>query len=339
MSGNFNYSFNDVAVVSIEACDAPIVVTSAQIDGMLAPFYARVGADPGLLQKLAGIEERRQWPADVSFIQASTMAGEKAIAAADIDRSRIGMLTNTSVCKDRLEPSSAVSVHHALGLSTKCINFDISNACLGFVNAMHMAGTLIESGQIEYALIVDGEGTREIQQHTLDRLLNERSTHEDLYANFASLTLGSGSVAMVLGRHSRNPGSHRLLRGDFRAATEHHDLCVGSLEGMRTDTRALLKAGTLLGKVGWDESDDAQWGDMQRYIIHQVSRAHTTAIIDTLGIDADRVPLTFPKFGNIGPAALPVTLAKETDSLSSGDRLLLIGVGSGLNVAFLEVLW
>lgn len=340
MSGNFNYSFDDVAVVSIVACDAPVVVTSAEIDQILAPFYQRVGADSGLLQGLAGIDERRQWPADVSFIQASTLAGEKAIEAAGIDRSRIGLLTNTSVCRDRLEPSTAVSVHEALGLATTCLNFDIANACLGFVNAMHMAGTLIESGQLDYALIVDGEGTREIQQNTIGRMLDENATMEDLFANFASLTLGSGSVGMVLGRHSENPGSHRLLRGEFRAESQHHELCVGSLEMMRTDTRELLKAGTALGKLGWDDAKgDDSWKNMQRYIIHQVSRAHTSAIVEILGIDPALVPMTFPKYGNIGPAALPFTLAKETDSLSTGDRVLCIGVGSGLNVAFLELLW
>ena len=339
MSGNFTYRFNDVAVVSIEACDAPIVVTSDELDDQLEPFYKRVGADRGLLQKFAGIEERRQWPADVSFIDASVMAGEKAIQAAAIDRARIGFLTNTSVCRDRLEPSSAVSVHHALGLSTTCINFDISNACLGFTNAMHMAGTFIESGQMDYALIVDGEGTREIQSATLNRLLDENSTMQDLFANFASLTLGSGSVAAVLGRHSENPGSHRIMGGDFRAESEHHKLCVGSLEGMHTDTRELMRAGTALGKLGWDQASGFNWSDMQRYIIHQVSRAHTAAIVEALGVDSDRVPLTFPKYGNIGPAAVPFTLAKEAPLLSAGDRVLCIGVGSGLNVAYLELLW
>jgi len=202
VSGNFHYSFDDVAVVSIEACDAPIVVTSDEIDQLLAPFYERVGAEPGLLPKLAGIETRRQWPADVSFIEASALAGEKALAAAGVKPERIGMITNTSVCRDRLEPSSAVTAHHRLGLSPLCINFDVSNACLGFLNGMHLAGTMIEAGQIDYALIVDGEGTREIQQNTVDRLLAESSTIDDLFANFASLTLGSGSVAMVIGRHS-----------------------------------------------------------------------------------------------------------------------------------------
>jgi len=54
MSGNFEYRFNDVAIVSIEACEAPIVVTSDQIDERLAPFYEKTGAQPGLLKNLAG---------------------------------------------------------------------------------------------------------------------------------------------------------------------------------------------------------------------------------------------------------------------------------------------
>ncbi len=339
MSNNFNFQFDDVAVVSIEACDAPFVVTSDDIDKTLAPFLERVGAENGLLQKLAGIDERRQWPSDVSFIEASALAGEKAIAAAGIDPTRIGMITNTSVCRNRLEPSSAVSVHDRLGLSPHCINFDMSNACLGFVNAMHVAGTLIEAGQIDYALIVDGEGTREIHQNTIDRLLNENSTMVDLFSNFASLTLGSGSAGMVLGRHSENPGSHKIVRGEFRASSEHHNLCVGSLESMRTDTKALLTAGTKLGRICWDEADSDNWGDMDRYIIHQVSRVHTAAMIETLGIDHNRVPLTFPMYGNIGPAAVPFTLAKETEKLNEGDRVLCVGIGSGLNAAFLEITW
>jgi 3-oxoacyl-[acyl-carrier-protein] synthase-3 len=339
MSGNFKYRFNDVAIVSIEACEAPIVVTSDQIDETLAPFYKKTGAQPGLLKNLAGIVERRQWPADVSFIDASVMAGEKAIVAAGIDRSRIGMLTNTSVCRSRLEPSSAVSAHHALKLPSNCINYDISNACLGFVNAMHMGGSLIEAGQLDYVLIIDGEGTREIQENTLTRLLSENATMADLYENFASLTLGSGAVAMLLGRHSQNPASHRLTHGEFRAATEHHELCVGSLEGMRTDTKALMTAGTQVTVTGWREAYQPHWGDMKKYIIHQVSQAHTKAIVEALGIDPQRVPLTFPLFGNIGPAALPFTLALEAGKLEAGDQILCLGVGSGLNLAFLEVHW
>ncbi len=339
MSGNASFTFDDVAAISLERCIAPVTVTSADIDERLAPFLERIGSEPGLLQNLAGIEERRQWPEGVSFMDAAAMAAEKALASAGVSADQIGLLIDTSVCRERLEPSSAVTVHDLLGLPTDCINYDLSNACLGFLNGIHLAGVMIESGQIDYALVVDGEGTREIHNNTIERLLQEDSSLDDLFSNFASLTLGSGSAAMVLGRHSQNPGSHKVVRGFFRAMTEHHDLCVGSLDGMRTDARALLDAGTGLAKIAWDEAEKDDWQGLDRYILHQVSKVHTAAMIDVLGLDASRVPMTFPTYGNIGPAAIPFTLADVQDTLSEGDRVLCMGIGSGLNASVIELLW
>lgn len=340
MSKNLNFTFGDVGLVALEACEAPVVVTSAEVDERLAPFYERTDGRPGLLEGLAGIRQRRQWPADVSFTDAAAMAGEKAIVASGVDRNRIGMLVDTSVCRTRLEPSSAVTVHDALGLPSTCLNFDLVNACLGFMNAMHLAGTMIDAGQIDYAVIVDGEGTREIYDNTIS-FLNERGTGlSDIIANFASLTLGSGSAAAVLGRHSENPGSHRLVRGFFHAATQHHRLCVGSLEGMTTDTRGLLDAGTELAKIAWDDAGAGDvWGGRDHYIFHQVSEVHTNAMIDVLGIDPERVPKIFPTHGNIGPAAVPITLASVADRLSPGESVLCMGIGSGLNAGVIELLW
>ncbi len=340
MIGNANFRFDDVAIVSIEACDAPEVVTSDQIDERLAPFYERTGVAPGLLQSLAGIEQRRQWPEGVSFMDAAAMAGEKAIASADIDRNAIGLMIDSSVCRERLEPSSAVTVHDLLSLPSTAMNFDVSNACLGFLNGIHIAGTMIDAGQVDYALIVDGEGTRQIHENTIGNLLDESSTVDDMFLNFASLTLGSGSAAMVLGRQSQNPGSHRVNGGFFRAATQHHELCVGSLDGMKTDTRGLLEAGTEVAKLAWEDAGDKEgWYDMSYYILHQVSQVHTQAVIDTLGIDSDRVPRSFPVYGNIGPAAIPVTLAGVQDTLRPGDGVMFQGMGSGINAAIFDIEW
>lgn len=339
MSGNANFTFDDVAVVSISACEPPEVVTSADIDVRLADFYAESDARAGLLQSLAGIAERRQWHEGTSFMDAAAMAGRKAIAESGADLAEIGLLIDTSVCRERLEPSSAVTVHDLLGLPSTCINFDVSNACLGFLNGIQVAGSMIETGMIDYALVVDGEGTREIHDNTINRLLEPNRTIYDLFENFASLTLGSGSAAMVLGRHSDNPGSHRIVRGFFRSDSMHHELCVGSLEQMRTDTKALLDAGTDLAKIAWDNADKDDWHDMDLYVLHQVSRVHTNAMIDVLGLDDSRVPKTSPTFGNQGPAAIPFTLAQNAPNLSAGDRVLCMGIGSGLNAAVIELLW
>ena len=338
--GNATYRFTNTAVLSVAISEAPLVMTSAQIDEALAETYARLDIRPGLLEGLAGIRERRWWPEDVSFADAAAMAGAKAIADSGIDPSRFGLLIDTSVSRAHLEPSAAVDVHHQLGLPTSCINFDLANACLGFVNGMQLAGMMIDAGQIDYAIIVDGEGSRALQERTIARLQQPDTTVADVFENFASLTLGSGGAAMVLGRASDHPEGHRFIGGVARAATQHHEICVGDMHRMRTDSRALLEAGIQLSVELWTEAKEQfDWSDLDCYVIHQVSNVHTQAVISAFGIDPERVPMSFPTYGNIGPASIPTTIALQLDSLRAGDRLGCLGIGSGLNAAVIEIAW
>ena len=78
---------------------------------------------------------------------------------------------------------------------------------------------------------------------------------------------------------------------------------------------------------------------MDRYILHQVSDVHTNAIVKATGLDRSRVPLTYPGYGNVGPASIPITLSEEASRLQPGNRVLLMGVGSGLNTAMMEIQW
>jgi acyl-CoA:acyl-CoA alkyltransferase len=340
MSGNATFRYTGTAVLSVCGVDAPHVVTSDELDERLAGTYRRVGLRPGLLKSLAGVVERRWWPKDVTFSDAAAMAGAKALAEAGVDPGQVGLLIDTSVSRAHLEPSAACAVHHALGLPTTCLNFDLANACLGFLNGMQLAAVMIDAGRVDYALVVDGEGARHTHEVTLNRLARPEATKEDVLDQFATLTLGSGAAAMVLGRSDRHPEGHRFLGGVLRAATEHHELCIGDLETMTTDTKGLLDAGMAISRAMWDDAKaEFDWAHMDRYIAHQVSQVHTAAMCRTLGIDSDRVPRSFPTRGNMGPASIPFTLATQVDSLQTGDRVLLMGVGSGLNGCCAEVVW
>jgi 3-oxoacyl-[acyl-carrier-protein] synthase-3 len=340
MSGNATQRYANTVVLSVCGVDAPRVVTSAELDERLAATYRRVGLRPGLLANLAGITERRWWPDDVGFTDAAAMAGAKALAEAGVDPARVGLLVDTSVSRAHLEPSAACAVHHALELPTTCLNFDVANACLGFLNGMQLAAMMIDAGRIDYALVVDGEGTREIQENTLARLTRPDATRAEVLDQFATLTLGSGAAAMVLGRLDTHPEGHRLVGSVLRAATEHHELCVGDLNAMTTDTKGLLDAGMAISGAMWSDAQaEFDWSDMDRYIAHQVSQVHTAAMCRTLSIDPDRVPRSFPTRGNMGPASIPFTLATQVDTLQTGDRVMLMGVGSGLNGCCTEVVW
>ncbi len=340
LPGSAIFQYRDTAVLSVAAVDAPRVVTSEEIDGQLLGAYEQAGMRPGMLEQLAGITERRWWPEDVTFADAAAMAGAKALAEAGVDPAAVGLLIDTSVCRERLEPSASVDVHRQLGLSTACMNFDLSNACLGFMSGMQLAATMLDAGQIDYALIVDGEGSRYTQQRTIERLNATSPTREEILENFATFTLGSGGAAMVLGRASAHPEGHRFIGGVSRAATEHNLLCLGDLEGMRTDSRALLEAAVELAVGTWaDAATTFDWTDLDLYVIHQVSKVHTEAITRALHIDPDRVPQTFPTRGNIGPASIPFTLALSSEGLVPGNRVAAMGIGSGLNSAVIEIEW
>jgi acyl-CoA:acyl-CoA alkyltransferase len=340
MTGNSTYRHTNTAVLAVCGHDAPHVVTSAMFDERLLDTYARTGLRPGLLERLAGIRERRWWPTDVRFTDAAAMAGAKALAESGVDPSRVGLLLNTSVSRAHLEPSAAVAVHDALDLPSSCLNFDVTNACLGFVNGMQIAGAMIDAGQIDYALVVDAESSRYTQEVTLDRLAGPDVTARQVVAAFATLTLGSGAAAMVLGRADRHPEGHRFVGGTARAGTEHHELCVGDLEGMHTDSKGLLEAGLALSVQTWAAArSDFDWEGMDRYVVHQVSKVHTAALCRALAIDPARVPLTFPTRGNMGPASVPFTLARQVDSLERSDRVLCMGIGSGLNTSCAEIAW
>ncbi|GAA4876864.1 3-oxoacyl-ACP synthase III [Serinicoccus chungangensis] len=340
MTGNATFRHRDTAVLSVTAVDAPVVKTSAEFDEVIGDSYTRNGLRPGMLAKLAGISERRWWREDQTFVDGAVQAAQEALAEAGVDAGRVGLLINTSVSREHLEPSIAVSIHQALGLPTACLNFDLTNACLGFVNGMQLAATMIDAGQIDYALVVCGEGSRTPQERTLERLSGEDATAQDIVSQFATLTLGSGAAAMLLGRASEHPEGHRVVGGVTRAATEHHELCIGDFTEMRTDAQGLLVAGMGLAKQLWaDAAQEFDWSDMDRYIVHQVSQVHTSKTAESLGLDQSRIPLTFPTYGNVGPAAVAITLAKETGSLERGDRVLMMGIGSGLNMTCLEIDW
>lgn len=340
MGGNTVFRFENTAVLAVTAVDAPEEVTSAHFDDVLGPTLDRLGIRRGMLEQTAGVVARRWWPHGYTISDGAADAGARALDAAGVAPERIGLLIDTSVSRARLEPSSAVHVHNLLGLPSNCLNFDLSNACLGFVNGMQLAAVMIDAGQIDYALLVDSEGSRVVQERTLERLRSSSTTTSDLFSDFATLTLGSGAAAMVLGRADHHPNGHRFVGGVARAATEHNRLCVGNWDRMVTDSKGLLLAGLDVAEATMKEAAlEFDWDRMDHYVMHQVSNVHCGAMIQRLELDPARVPLTYPTRGNIGPAAIPITLAKHQENIAEGERVLLLGMGSGINSAVAELRW
>ncbi len=336
--------FKNVVIQSLTAIDPPIRVTSIEIEKQLQATFNRLGIRDNLLEEVSGIGARRFWESGTLPSDAATLAAEKVLDDSGIDRGRIGVIINTSVCRDYLEPSTACIVHGNLGLAENCLNFDVGNACLAFLNGMDIASRMIERAEIEYALIVDGESSRPITEATVERLLDPDVGEEQFRAEFASLTLGSGAAAMILARKELSPHGHPYLGSVSRSATEFNKLCQGQMDRMVTDTRILLSEGLKLASRTFQAAKIAfGWvaSELDQFVIHQVSKVHTDSLVKLLGLDPEKVHAIYPEMGNIGPASVPIVLAKavELGRIRRGDRVALLGIGSGLNCSMAEIIW
>ena len=336
--------FQHVAIAGLAHIDAPRRLSTDEINARLRPTLDRLGIKADVLKDIAGIHARHLWDEGVQASDAATLAGVKALADAGIDPDKVGLLVNTSVSRDYLEPSTASIVSGNLGLPDTCQNFDVANACLAFLNGMDIAGRMIERGEIDYALIVDGETANLAYEKTLERMCSPDVTEEQFRSELATLTLGCGAAAMVLSRSELTPDAPRYKGGVTRAATEWNTLCRGNLDRMVTDTRMLLIEGIKLATKTFNAAKQVMgWvvEELDEFVIHQVSQVHTQAFIKAFGIDPKKVLTIFGQHGNIGPASVPIVLSKlkEMGRLRKGQRVALLGIGSGLNCSMAEVVW
>ena len=115
--------FQHVAIAGLAHIDPPLSLSSEEINARLKKTTDRLGITTDVLQDVAGIYSRRLWDGDMAISDAAVLAAEKAILDAGIPREKIGLLVNTSVSRDFLEPSVASMVSGTLGLSDQCQNF------------------------------------------------------------------------------------------------------------------------------------------------------------------------------------------------------------------------
>lgn len=320
-----------------------VVVRTSALEKSLSPSFTRLGLPSGTLQDMTGVASRRLWREGTGVAEAATLAAEKLLAETGFDRSRLGLLVSTSVSKDFLEPSVAALVHGALGLPERCLNYDLGNACLGFLSGIGNVASLIELGEIEAGLVVAAESSRAVTHATLRRLQQPDADFGTFRDNLATLTLGSASAAMLLVREPLQSSGHRLAGGAALAATEHCKLCFGTNEGMTTDAPRLLTEGVALARRTWTRVE-AELGisidEVSLFALHQVGKANHDAILAALGIPEDRAPRCYIEHGNVGAAGVPLTLSLSAgNQLAPGDLVMLMGIGSGLNVNMMGVRW
>ena len=166
----------------------------------------------------------------LAVAEAAATAARKALAAANVEPQDVQVLIYAGVCREQFEPATACRVAAGLGIGPGTAVYDISNACLGVLNGIVDMANRIELGQMSgRAGGVLRDGPRDQRRH--DRAAARGPQHGACSStSLATLTGGSGAVAVLVTDGSFGGRGHRLLGGMTQAAPQHHGLCRWGLE-------------------------------------------------------------------------------------------------------------
>jgi 3-oxoacyl-[acyl-carrier-protein] synthase-3 len=76
------------------------------------------------------------------------------------------------------------------------------------------------------------------------------------------------------------------------------------------------------------------FSDFQRILVHQATLPYLDEMLDATGIPSDLVECTVGELGNMASASLPVaySLAQSRGAIKRGDRVMWLGLASGISV-------
>ena len=284
-----------------------------------------------------GIESSDEWIVERTGIRArhfaapdqfasdlATEAAKKALEAAGLAATDIDLIVVATSTPDMVFPSTACIVQNKLG-ANGCAAFDVQAVCSGFVYALTIADSMIQSGAARKALVIGAE----VFSRILD--FNDRTT---------CVLFGDGAGAVVL-EASEQPG---ILATDLHADGKHVGiLCVpGHVSGgqvlgdplLKMDGPAVFKlavgvleqaARTTLAKANKTEAD-IDW-----LIPHQANIRIMQSTAKKLKLPMEKVMVTVDQHGNTSAASIPLALdvGVRSGKIKRGELLMLEGVGGG----------
>ncbi len=316
--------------------------TTLTTDDLMSATVHRTHID---LERLTGIHERRVSVGEEDSFSLATSAARNCLDTAHCDPESIDVVINCSITKlrdgmtQRLEPSMASSVAHAIGASN-AMTFDLSNACAGMLSGVTVLNNWIRQGSVRRGLVVSGEYISQLGWNAARHVRNIISKE------LASLTLGDAGAALLLER--ANPDSAGITLAGFTTLAGYSRLCLaypkGSDPGARmfTDSRGIQKAAILntpllLREVM--ETVGISMQDIDHVITHQTSaraiRKGMKAVTTAFG-SAPRNPpvITVDRYGNTASTTHTVALVEELEAghIRPGDTIALIALASGLEI-------
>jgi 3-oxoacyl-[acyl-carrier-protein] synthase-3 len=276
-----------------------------------------------------GIKKRYISDPKETSLDLAYAAGKKVLVSSGLTQS-INLLILVTQSPEYFLPSGSCILQDRLGLKKETMAFDINLGCSGYVYALSVAGSLIESKVADTALIICSDTyTKYILKHdrTCRPLFSdaaaatilERSDYDSI-KKFDFGTDGSGFDKLIVKDGGfKNPNIGTQVKPTIEMQGSNVFLFTMK-EIPKTVTSLLEKNGMFLE-------------DIDLVIFHQASKFVIESLVEKLSINKNKVFNNYASTGNTVSASIPIAIKDALDEkkLKSGDMILIIGFGVGLS--------
>lgn len=306
----------------------------------------RFGIAHDWLEKVTGIHEKRVTPDGVMPSDMAACAAKDAMDRAGVLPNQIDAIIYCGATRDySVEPATA----HMVQSKIRAMNataFDVTNACHGFMNGIHIMDALIATGQARRGLVVTGEQGKLFTQKAV-AALNATEERNDLIRLAAGMTLGDAGAALVMGpKLGPDTGFMGFM---LQSQGQYAGFCTagGLLQDgpVITDMPAIVgqSAKLVTAMFGDLMHKRLKWKveDLSRYMIHQVGAKVFKLHSQLMGIPVEIMPKTVATMGNLITANIPLTIhnCAVNQELRRGDKVYLSGAGSGISISQAGLVW
>ncbi|NLY03582.1 MAG: ketoacyl-ACP synthase III [Campylobacter sp.] len=283
------------------------------------------------ITKRTGIKTRHIAADSESTSDLGVKAAHLAIKRANLEISQIDAVICATISPDYLcMPSTACQIANKLGLYNVTA-FDISAACTGFIYALEIAKSFVESGLKHNVLIVGSEKLSAItnwQDRTTCVLFGDGAgagvvslREENFIIDTHTSSDGSkGDLLMTPGCGSVNPASKEILEKELQfMQMKGNEVFKVAVQTLTNDVVQILETNKISSK------------DIDLFIPHQANLRIVKAVQQRLELDDSQCVLTVDKFGNTSSASIPMAMnvAYEDGRLKEGSLILLDAFGGG----------
>lgn len=291
------------------------------------------------IMKTTGIEYVRVVDNDTTSSDLCQKAAEYLIEKEGINRDDIDGLVFVSQTPDYILPVTSTCLQNRLGLSKGTVCMDIRYGCSGYIYGIFQAASWIACGACKNVLVLSGDTNSKLVNK------NDRSLKMVMGDAGTATLVSVGNSSMGFQIHSDGSGADKLIvpAGGFRSPVSEktaelkwdEDHNGRTQEDMYMDGMAIFmfaitqvpkNINSIIDRMGWNKEE------VGLFALHQANKFMVDYIGKKLKVSSNLVPVNATKYGNTGPATIPLLLSDMCSTNQYNlSKTILSGFGVGLS--------